>query len=64
MLSGLWMRKDLREDELEEDTEVCHMIASFRFIRCNYKKYDNAEYFLYESLSASLILIKRSWVVM
>ena len=54
------MCKDLREDELEEDTEVCHMIASFRFIRCNYKKYDNAEYFLYESLSASLILIKRS----
>ena len=28
---------------------MCKVIASFRFIRCNYKKHDNPEYFLYES---------------
>lgn len=54
------MCKDLQEEDLEEDPEICQMIASFRFIRCNYKKYDSEEYFLYESLSVSLSLSEKA----
>ena len=44
----------MKEAELEEDEDMCKVIASFRYCRCNYKKYDNQEYFLYESLCAHL----------
>lgn len=48
--------QEIAEDQLEEDEEMCKVIASFRFIRCNYKKHDNPEYFLYESLCFCLSL--------
>ena len=46
--------QEVSEEELLEDEKMCKVIASFRFIRCNYKKHDSPEYFLYESLSFCL----------
>lgn len=44
----------IRESDYTNDDAVCKMIASFRYIRCNFKKFENPEYFLYESISTCL----------
>lgn len=36
-----------------EDPEMCKVIASFRYVKCNFKKLQRAEEYLYESLSPS-----------
>ena len=43
--------KAVSEDELQEDEGICRVIASFRCIRCNYKRHENAEFYMFESLS-------------
>ena len=43
--------KDIKDYELEEDTAMQEVIASFRYIRCNFKKHARAEQYIYESLS-------------
>ena len=54
-------------EEIEEDEHICRVLASFRFIRCNYKRYDAQEFFLYESLCPTLssqkITVKPSFVL-
>ena len=46
--------EEILEADYANDEAVCKMIASFRYVRCNYKKFDNPEYFLYESISICL----------
>lgn len=45
------------EGDLQEEVDVCRMIASFRYVRCNYNKHDSPEYFLYESICGPAILV-------
>ena len=39
---------------MEEDPHFAAVIASFRYIRCNFKKHQRAEQYIYESLSPSV----------
>lgn len=44
--------KDITPEELEEDEHICRVIASFKYIRCNFKKLARPEDYVYESLGA------------
>ncbi|CAK9003396.1 Uncharacterized protein SCF082_LOCUS7739, partial [Durusdinium trenchii] len=41
---------DITPEELEEDEHICRVIASFKYIRCNFKKLARPEDYVYESL--------------
>lgn len=41
-------------EELEEDEHACKVLACMRFLRCNFKKHEAEEHFLYESLCGVL----------
>ena len=43
--------QDIKEQEVEEDAHFAQVLASFRFIRCNFKKHARPELYIYESLS-------------
>lgn len=45
---------DALQDALQEDEPFAKSIASFRFIKCNYRKHNKPEEFLYETLSQGL----------
>ena len=42
---------DVKKEDLEEDPEFCKVIASFKYVKCNFKKLQKAEDYIYESLS-------------
>ncbi len=46
--------KDGFGDLIQEDESMAAVLASFRYVRCNYKRFDRPEMFLYESLSHAL----------
>ena len=45
------LAKDITQEELEEDSAIQEVLASFRYIRCNFKKHVRAEHYVYEVLS-------------
>ncbi|CAK9005798.1 Uncharacterized protein SCF082_LOCUS8747 [Durusdinium trenchii] len=47
-------------EELEEDEHACKVLACMRFLRCNFKKHEAEEHFLYESLCGVLSLANRT----
>ena len=57
MVHESWAKKtkDIKEAEIEEDPHFAGVLASFRYIRCNFKKHHKEEQYIYESLSPNLI---------
>ena len=43
--------EDVTPGEIEEDSAMQQVLASFRYIRCNFKKHVRAEHYVYEALS-------------
>ena len=50
-LSKQFQFQEVCEEMLEEDEDMCRVVASMRLVKCNYKKHSTPEGFLYETLS-------------
>lgn len=45
--------EDISPEELALDAEMCAVVGSLKYMRCNYHCQKQAEHYLYESLSLS-----------
>jgi len=45
--------QDIKASEIEQDAHFTAVLASFRYIRCNFTKHVREEQYVYESLSPS-----------